>query len=54
MELQYLCLTSGFEGRYKVADRGREQLEDIRHDLYRRIRSHRGEARRSCRCAGEA
>jgi len=45
MELQYLCLASGFEGRYKVADRGREQLEDIRHDLYRRIRSHRGEAR---------
>jgi type VI secretion system protein ImpK len=45
MELQYLCLACGFEGRYKVMDRGRDQLDDVRHELYRKIRSHRGEAR---------
>jgi len=45
MELQYLCLACGFEGRYRVMDRGREQLEDVRHELYRKIRAHRGEAR---------
>ncbi len=42
MELQYLCLAFGFEGKYKVAERGHSKLADIQHDLFRRIREHRG------------
>ena len=44
MELQYLCLAFGFEGKYKVAERGHAKLADIQHDLFRRIREHRGVA----------
>jgi type VI secretion system protein ImpK len=44
MEVLYLCLAFGFEGRYNVVDRGREQLADIRHELYRKIRAARGDA----------
>ena len=46
LELMYLCLTLGFEGRYRVRDRGRDQLEDLRERLYQMIRSHRGETER--------
>ena len=42
MELQYLCLAFGFAGKYQVSDRGHSQLSDVQHDLYRRIRDHRG------------
>jgi type VI secretion system protein ImpK len=42
MELQYLCLSMGFAGKYQVVDRGHARLADIQHDLYRRIRQHRG------------
>jgi type VI secretion system protein ImpK len=44
MELLYLCLTSGFAGKYRVADRGHDELADVRHRLYRRIREIRGTA----------
>ena len=39
MELQYLCLAFGFGGKYQVKDRGHEQLADIQHSLYRKIRA---------------
>ena len=39
MELQYLCLAFGFAGKYQVKDRGHEQLADVQHALYRRIRT---------------
>src|SRR5262245_10160920 len=42
MELQYLALVFGFEGKYHVQERGHERLQQIQQDLYRRIRSHRG------------
>jgi len=42
MELQYLGLAFGFEGKYKVAERGHARLADIQHDLFRRIREYRG------------
>ncbi len=42
MELQYLALAFGFEGKYKVLDRGHERLAGVQQDLYRRIRNHRG------------
>jgi type VI secretion system protein ImpK len=46
LELLYLCLTLGFEGRYRVRDRGRDQIEELRERLYQLIRQHRGEAER--------
>jgi type VI secretion system protein ImpK len=42
MELQYLCLSMGFAGKYQVVDRGHARLAEIQHDLYNRIRQFRG------------
>jgi len=42
MELQYLALVFGFEGKYHVQERGHERLHDVQQDLYRKIRNHRG------------
>jgi type VI secretion system protein ImpK len=42
MELQYLCLAFGFAGKYQVSQRGHAQLAEVQHDLYRKIRNHRG------------
>jgi len=42
MELQYLCLAFGFRGKYQVADRGDSRLFEVQHDLYQKIRTHRG------------
>ncbi|MCF8002686.1 MAG: type IVB secretion system protein IcmH/DotU [Chromatiaceae bacterium] len=39
LELMYLCLAMGFEGRYRVRDGGREQLERVREQLYQTIRA---------------
>ena len=41
LELMYLCLVMGFEGKYRVRDGGREQLERVREKLYQTIRSQR-------------
>lgn len=43
MELQYLVIALGFAGKYDVLDRGRERLAEIQHDLFRKIRSYRGQ-----------
>jgi type VI secretion system protein ImpK len=37
LELYYACLAVGFEGRYRLDDRGAQRLADIRHDLQQRI-----------------
>lgn len=42
MELQYLCLSMGFAGKYQVQERGHARLAEIQNDLYRRIRQQRG------------
>ncbi len=42
MELQYLCIAFGFTGKYQVLDRGHARLAEVHHDLYRKIRAHRG------------
>jgi type VI secretion system protein ImpK len=42
LELLYLCLALGFEGKYRLDDRGQSRLADIRLELYRRIQSMRG------------
>jgi type VI secretion system protein ImpK len=46
LELMYLCLALGFEGRYRVREGGQEQLERVREDLYQIIRRERGETER--------
>ncbi len=44
LELLYICLALGFEGKYRLDERGAAKLADIRSDLYRRIQSARGPA----------
>jgi type VI secretion system protein ImpK len=46
LELMYLCLSLGFEGRYRVQTRGVQELENIRDAVYRQIRQLRGDAPR--------
>lgn len=43
LELLYLCLALGFEGKYRIQNRGREQLAVVQDELYRLIRQARGE-----------
>ncbi len=38
LELMYLCLSLGFEGRYRVLPRGQIELARVRENLYRTIR----------------
>src|SRR6266513_4365512 len=42
LELLYVCLAIGFEGRYRLDERGASRLTEIRQDLYRRIERLRG------------
>jgi type VI secretion system protein ImpK len=42
LELYYVCLAVGFEGRYRLDERGAQRLADIRRDLYQRIEKSRG------------
>ncbi|MFC6300915.1 DotU family type IV/VI secretion system protein [Pseudomonas sp. CCM 7893] len=44
LELMYLCLSLGFEGKYRVMERGVLHLESVRDALYRQIRHVRGDA----------
>jgi type VI secretion system protein ImpK len=44
LELLYICLALGFEGKYRLDERGASKLAEIRSDLYRRIQSVRGPA----------
>ena len=46
LELMYLCLSLGFEGKYRVTNRGMLELEGIRDALYRQIRQLRGDVPR--------
>jgi type VI secretion system protein ImpK len=43
LELMYVCLALGFEGRYSVMDNGRAQLDAVRDRLHEVIRRERGE-----------
>lgn len=47
LEFIYVLLSLGFEGRYRFADRGRDQLENIRDDIFAMVRRYRGEYERS-------
>jgi len=46
LELMYLCLALGFQGKYRVQTRGMLELEDLRDALYRHIRQLRGDVPR--------
>lgn len=43
IELIYFCLAMGFEGRFRVIDNGRSQLETLKQRLLQIIRQTRGE-----------
>ena len=47
LELMYIFLSLGFEGKYRVIHRGRDKIEQIRDELYITIRRQRGEYERS-------
>jgi type VI secretion system protein ImpK len=46
LELMYVCLEFGFEGRFRIVDGGQRQLEAIRQRLLQIIRKQRGEYER--------
>ncbi|MEO8630232.1 MAG: DotU family type VI secretion system protein [Betaproteobacteria bacterium] len=46
LELMYLCLAYGFQGRYRVIDGGRTQIEELRERLNRTIHNTRGDHER--------
>lgn len=46
LELMYICLSLGFEGKYRVKPRGSIELESIRDGLYRQIGKLRGDVSR--------
>ena len=46
LELMYLCLAFGFQGRYRLLDNGRSRLEEQRERVYNAIRTARGEFER--------
>jgi len=43
LELMYVCLALGFQGRYRVETDGTSKVEAIRENLYRTIRNFRGD-----------
>ncbi len=47
LELMYILLSLGFEGKYRVIHRGREMIEQLRDELFTIIRRQRGEYERS-------
>jgi type VI secretion system protein ImpK len=47
LELVYAALSLGFEGRYRVMDNGRAQLEEVRKKLAQKLREQAGPADRA-------
>lgn len=47
LEFMYILLSLGFEGKYRVIDRGRDLIEQLRDELFASIRRQRGEYERS-------
>jgi len=42
MELQFACIALGFSGKFQVLERGQVRLDEIQHELFRKIRAFRG------------
>ncbi len=47
IELFYISLSIGFEGKYRLSPRGKESINRIRDELFSIIRHHRGEYERA-------
>lgn len=47
LELMYIFLSLGFEGKYRVIHRGRDMIEQLRDELYTAIRRQTGDYERS-------
>lgn len=47
LELFYIFLSLGFEGKYRLVGRGRDQLSQIRDELFAIIRRYRGDYERA-------
>ena len=47
LELFYICISLGFEGKYRLINRGRDALDQIRDELFTIIRRYRGEYERA-------
>ena len=47
LELMYILLSLGYEGKYKLVQRGRDHLEQMRDEIFRVLRNFRGEYERS-------
>ena len=47
LELIYIFLSLGFEGKYRVMNRGRDAIEQLRDELFTVIRRQRGEYERT-------
>jgi type VI secretion system protein ImpK len=43
IELMYSCLTLGFVGKYRITERGHDQLASLKESVYKQIRAQRGE-----------
>lgn len=46
LEFWYVCLALGLEGRYRVTEGGRDQLEELRERLFRTLQNLRGDHER--------
>lgn len=46
LELMYICMSLGFEGKFRVQARGNIELDAIRDSVYRQIRQLRGDVPR--------
>jgi len=46
LELMYLCLTLGFQGKYRIQEQGASALEQIQENLFQTIRQQRGDFER--------
>lgn len=42
LELMYICISLGFEGKYRLRSSGKIELENIRENLYRQIKIVKG------------
>jgi len=47
LELMYYCLALGFEGRFRIVDNGRTQLETLKQRLAQMVRQNRGDFERA-------
>lgn len=54
LELLYICIRLGFQGRYRVADNGRDELAGLSDDLFNTIRRERGDFERELSPAWES